>query len=342
MSTEPHADFLRRVVDGGTLDADQSAIVFGAIMKGRVNESELAAFLTAQAARKPKIAEITGAARAMRAAMTPVAAPAAAIDLCGTGGDGKGTLNISTAVSIVVAACGVPVAKHGNRNMSSKTGAADVLEALGVRIDIPPEMACACLAETGVCFLFAQTYHPAMKHVAPVRRALGTRTIFNLLGPLCNPAGAKRQLLGVFAQEWLEPLAHVLKALGSEKVWVVHGRDGLDEVTTTDDTFVAALENGEVATRRISPEDANLPRATLDDIKGGAAAENADAIRRLLEGEPGPYRDIVVLNAAAALVVADRAADLRQGAGMAAKVIDSGAARHVLQRLIAVSNGAPR
>jgi len=342
MTTEPHIALLKKVVLGGTLDAAESAVVFGAIMQGKVHESELAAFLTAQTVRKPTVAEIIGAARAMRAAMTTVPAPALAIDLCGTGGDGKGTLNISTAVSIVVAACGVPVAKHGNRNMSSKTGAADVLEALGVKIDIPPETARLCLDETGVCFLFAQTYHPAMKHVAAVRRALGIRTIFNLLGPLCNPAGTMRQLLGVFAQEWLEPLAYVLKALGSEKVWIVHGRDGLDEVTITDITFVAALENGLVTTRRISPEDAGLPRATLDDIKGGAAAENADAIRRLLDGEQGPYRDIVLFNAAAALAVSDRAADLRDGVEIAAKVIDSGAAGHVLQHLIAVSNGAPR
>jgi anthranilate phosphoribosyltransferase len=342
MSAESPAALLKRVVQGGTLDAEESAIVFGAIMQGKVSEGELAAFLTAQAMRKPTVPEIIGAARAMRGAMTTVKAPALAVDLCGTGGDGKGTLNISTAVSIVVAACGVPVAKHGNRNMSSKTGAADVLEALGVKIDIPPEAACVCLDETGVCFLFAQTYHPAMKHVAPVRRALGIRTIFNLLGPLCNPAGTNRQLLGVYAQEWLEPLARVLKALGSETVWVVHGRDGLDEITTTDVTFVATLENGSVTTRTISPEDAGLPRSSLDDLKGGVAVENADAIRRLLDGEQGAYRDIVLLNSAAALVVADRAVDLLQGAQLAAKVLDSGAAKHVLQRLIAASNGAPR
>jgi anthranilate phosphoribosyltransferase len=333
---------IRRVVDGAVLDEASSATVFAAIMDGQVHESELAAFLTAQALRKPAVHEIIGAARAMRAAMKKVKAPALAVDLCGTGGDGKGTLNISTAVSLVVAACGVPVAKHGNRNMSSKTGAADVLEALGVKIDIPPETACLCLDDAGVCFLFAQAYHPAMRHVAPVRKALGIRTIFNLLGPLCNPAGTTRQLLGVYAQEWLVPLAEVLKALGSEKVWVVHGGEGLDEVTTTDITHVAALENGRIQTRKISPEDIGIARASLDQLKGGTAPENAKAIRRLLDGETGPYRDIVVLNTAAALVVADKASDLRRGADMAAKALDTGAARRVLERLVAATNGAPR
>lgn len=331
---------LRRVVDGGTLSAEESARVFGAIMDGKVHQTELAAFLTAQSLRKPTVPEITGAVTAMRSAMIKVDAPALAIDLCGTGGDGKGTLNISTAVSFVVAACGVPVAKHGNRNMSSKTGAADVLEALGVKIDLSPEGARRCLHNTGVCFLFAQTYHPAMKHVAPVRKALGFRTIFNLLGPLSNPAGAKRQLLGVYAQEWLQPIAEVLLALGSEKVWTVHGFDGLDEITTTDRTHVAALEHGTVTTRSIAPEDAGLPRATLEALQGGSAAENAQAIRRLMDGEPGPYRDIVVLNAAAALVVADKAADLRAGAALAQAALDKGEAGRVLERLIALSGTA--
>lgn len=334
--SDAHA-LLRRVVDGGTLNAEESARLFGEIMQGKIGETELAAFLTAQALRKPTVPEIAGAARAMRAAMTRVEPPGVCIDLCGTGGDGKGTLNISTAVSFVVAACGVTVAKHGNRNMSSKTGAADVLEALGVRIDLPPAAAERCLKVTGVCFLFAQTYHPAMKHVAPVRKALGIRTIFNLLGPLSNPAGAKHQLLGVYAREWLEPLAHVLRDLGSEKVWVVHGADGLDEVTTTDVTHVAALENGNVTTRAIAPEDMGLPRTTIEMLKGGTATENAQAIRELFAGKTGPYRDIVVMNTAAALVVAEKAEDLRQGAVMAVKAIDSGAAARALDSLCAVT-----
>jgi len=340
MSEPTPAQLLRRVVTGGMLDAGASARVFGAIMDGKVHESELAAFLTAQAVRGPTVPEIVGAARAMRAAMTTLPAPPRAIDLCGTGGDGKGTLNISTAVSLVAAACGVPVAKHGNRNMSSRTGAADVLEALGVKIDVPPETARACLEDAGVCFLFAQAYHPAMKHVAPVRRALGIRTIFNLLGPLCNPAGVRRQLLGVYAKEWIVPLAEVLKALDSEKAWVVHGGDGLDEATTTDVTHVAVLDGGRVSTRTITPEDAGLERATLEHLKGGAPAENAEAIRRLLYGEKSPYRDIVLFNTAAALVVADKAGDLYEGANLAAAAIDSGAAKRVLERLVAASHGA--
>ncbi len=341
MSGQNFNVFLTRVLGGNSLDAEASALAFGEIMSGRAREDDLADFLTALAKRNPTIPEITGAARAMRAAMKPMAAPAGAIDLCGTGGDGHGTLNISTAVSFVAAACGVPVAKHGNRNMSSKTGAADVLEALGVKIDIPPEAASVCLREAGLCFLFAQTYHPAMKHVAPVRRRLGIRTIFNLLGPLSNPAGVRRQLLGVYAREWLQPLAQVLGALGTEKAWVVHGHDGLDEITTTDLTHVAVLDAGRVTLRTITPEDAQVPRATLADLKGGAASENADAIRRLFAGERGPYRDIVLFNAAAALIVAGKANELRHGAKLAAQALDCGAAARALEILIAVSNKAP-
>jgi anthranilate phosphoribosyltransferase len=336
--SEDFSPFLKRVAGGEALDAEASARAFATIMAGDVGEMQIAAFLTALAVRKPSVAEITGAARAMRGAMKTVEAPSSAIDLCGTGGDGHGTLNISTAVSFVAAACGVPVAKHGNRNMSSRTGAADVLEALGVKIDLSPEAASACLSETGLCFLFAQTYHPAMKHVAPVRRALGFRTIFNLLGPLSNPARVRRQLMGVYAKEWLEPLAQVLGALGAEKAWVVHGNDGLDEITTTDFTHVAVLDVGRVTLRTIAPEDAGLPRATLADLKGGAANENADAIRRLFDGERGPYRDIVLLNAAAALIVAGKTNELRQGASLAAKAIDEGAAKRALEKLIALSN----
>lgn len=338
------ADFtalLKHVIGGGTLDAEESASAFGAIMAGGVDKSELAAFLTAQSARGPTVPEIVGAARAMRAGMKTIEAPPGAIDLCGTGGDGHGTLNVSTAVSFVAAGCGVPVAKHGNRNMSSRTGAADVLEALGVRIDLEPGAAARCLAQAGVCFLFAQTYHPAMRHVAEVRRALGVRTIFNLLGPLANPARVERQLLGVYARTWLEPLAHVLAELGTRKAWIAHGRDGLDELTTTDVSHVATLQNGRIAQRDVAPEDAGLTRTTLARLKGGSAAENAAALTRLLTGEPGPYRDIVLLNAAAALIVADKADDLRNGAALAAASIDSGKARHALATLVTLSNAEP-
>src|SRR5690242_7686146 len=225
---------LKRVGSGQPLDAAESARAFDAIMSGEIPEPRMAAFLTALAVRKPTVDEIVGAVRSMRSKMLTIEAPQGAIDLCGTGGDGHGTLNISTAVSFVVAGCGVPVAKHGNRNMSSKTGAADVLEALGVRIDLEPDHAVRCLSGAGVCFLFAQKYHPAVRHVAEVRKQLKTRTIFNLLGPICSPARVKRQLLGVYAREWLTPIAEVLRELGTEKAWVVHGRDGLDEMTTTD------------------------------------------------------------------------------------------------------------
>jgi anthranilate phosphoribosyltransferase len=276
----------------------------------------------------------------MRASMHKVAAPPGAIDLCGTGGDGHGTLNVSTAAAFVVAACGVPVAKHGNRNMSSRTGTADVLEALGVKIDLDARAAERCLREAGLSFLFAQAFHPAVKHVAPVRKELGFRTIFNLLGPICNPAGVPRQLLGIYARSWIEPIAHVLAKLGTEKAWVVHGSDGLDEMTTTGITHVAVLEHGKVTMREIAPEDAGLKRTTLAALKGGAPAENAAALRALLDGARGAYRDIVLLNAAAALIVADKASDLKEGTALAADAIDTGRAKAALAKLVAVSQSA--
>ncbi len=338
MSTEDFSPFLKRVADGETLDEESSARAFGAIMAGGVGEMQIAAFLTALAVRKPTIGEIAGAVKAMRSAMMTVEVPGGALDLVGTGGDGHGTLNISSAACFVAAACGVPIAKHGNRNMSSRTGAADVLEALGVKIALSPEAARICIEKTGVCFLFAQSFHPAMKHVAPVRRALGFRTIFNLLGPLSNPANVKRQLLGVYALEWMEPVAKVLATLGAEKAWVVHGNDGLDEMSISDVTHVAVLDRGRVEVRTVAPEDAGLPRWPLAAIKGGGAPENAAALTRLLGGERGAYRDIVLLNTAAALVIADKAENLRQGALLAAKAIDEGAAKRVMEKLIAVSN----
>lgn len=336
--SEDFAPFLKRVAAGETLDAAASSRAFAAIMAGGVGEAQMAAFLTALALRKPTAEEIAGAVKAMRAAMKTLEAPADALDLVGTGGDGHGTLNISSAASFVAAACGVPIAKHGNRNMSSRTGAADVLEALGVKIDLSPEAAHVCIEKTGVCFLFAQSFHPAMKHVAPVRRALGFRTIFNLLGPLSNPAKVKRQLLGVYALEWLEPVARVLATLGTEKAWVVHGNDGLDEMSISDITHVAVLDHGRIEVRTVAPEDAGLPRWPLAAVKGGEAPENAAALLRLLGGERGAYRDIVLFNAAAALMVADKAENLREGALLAAKAIDGGAAKRVLEKLIAVSN----
>jgi anthranilate phosphoribosyltransferase len=338
--SESFASILKRLVGGETLDAETSAAAFGEIMAGRVGEAQMAAFLTALAIRGASDDEIVGAARAMRGAMATIKAPPGAMDLCGTGGDGHGTLNVSTATSFVVAACGVPVAKHGNRSISSRTGAADVLEALGVKTDLPPRAAEAVLNETNFCFLFAPAYHTAMKHVMPVRRALGFRTIFNLLGPLANPANVKRQLLGVFARDFIEPLANVLAALGTTKAWLVHGSDGLDEMTTTGVTHVAVLDNGAVTKREVTPEEIGLKRVSLSALKGGEAKENANALRALLDGAKGAYRDIVVLNSAAALVVADKAKDLKSAAKLAVDAIDSGAAKTVLSRVAAASQKA--
>jgi anthranilate phosphoribosyltransferase len=325
------AAILKRLSEGQTLNADEAAQAFGEIMSGEVSQIRIAALLTAL--RKPGVTEITGAARAMRAAMRSVDAPAGTIDVCGTGGDGHGTLNVSTAVAFVVAAAGVPVAKHGNRSASSRTGAADVLEVLGVPVNLEPDAAAASLHENNFAFLFAPLYHPAMKHVGPVRKELGFRTIFNILGPICNPAGAKRQLIGVFSQEWIEPMAHVLRELGTDKTFIVHGADGLDELSLSGATQTAVLENGKITRREITPEDAGLSRAPLSAIKGGDAQENADAIRRLLAGEKSAFRDIVLLNAAAALIVADKVPDLKSGAALAAQTIDSGAAKDLVARI---------
>jgi anthranilate phosphoribosyltransferase len=273
--------------------------------------------------------------------MVEVQAPADAIDTCGTGGDASGTFNVSTAAALVVAACGVPVAKHGNRALSSRAGSADILAALGVNIDVEPSRVERAIREAGIGFMMAPRHHGAMRHVAGARVELGTRTIFNLLGPLANPAGAKRQLLGVFAHDWIEPLAQVLGQLGSERAWVVHGSDGLDELTTTGPSHVAELRAGRVTTFEVTPEEAGLPRARLEDLRGADATTNADALRALLDGVRGPYRDIVLLNSAAALVIADRASDLAAGVARAVEAIDGGAAKAALARLVAISSEGP-
>jgi len=339
--TSASVDFpaaLAVVQGGGTLDAEASARVFETIMSGVVADADLIAFLTAQAMRGPTVPEIVGAVKAMRAGMRPVSAPPGAIDLCGTGGDGHGTLNISTAVSFLVAGAGVPVAKHGNRSATSKSGAADILEALGVKIDLEPKRASQVLAETGIVFLFAQVHHPAMRHVGAVRKAIAIRTIFNLLGPLASPARVKHQLVGIYDKKWLLPYAEALKALGSSRALVVHGADGLDELTTTAVTYFSRLENGQISVGEIAPEEAGLRRATLNDLKGGSAADNAAALVRLFNGEKGAYRDIVLLNAAAALMVSDRAKDVKEGVVLAAQSLDSGAAGAKLDALIVASN----
>lgn len=317
--------------------ADTEAL-FHAIFRGELTEEQIVAYLSATADRKPAVDELVGAVTAMRAHMRPVTAPPGAIDLCGTGGDGLGTLNISTAVSFVVAATGVPVAKHGNRSASSRSGAADVLEALGVKLGLEPAHAEQVLGKTGIVFLFAQTHHPAMRHVGHARKQIGRRTIFNLLGPLASPARVTRQLVGVFSADWLEPYGHALKELGSAKASIVHGRDGLDEVSISAPTQMALLRDGGVSTAEIMPEDAGLSRHPLSAIVGGDAAHNAQALRRLFDGEPGPYRDIVCLNAAAALMVADAASDIKAGVDIAGSMLSTGAARDKLNQLIAASN----
>jgi len=308
------------------------------MMSGEAAPAQMGAFLMGLRVRGETVGEITGAVRAMRAKATGVDAPGGAVDTCGTGGDAKGTYNISTCTAFVVAGAGVPVAKHGNKSVSSKSGSADVLAALGVNLDVGPEVVSKAIEEAGVGFMFAPKHHAAMRHVAPIRAELGIRTIFNLLGPLANPAGAKFQVIGVFSRDWIVPMAEVLGNLGSERVWVVHGGDGLDELTTTGPTFVAELKGGAVTTFEVTPEDAGLPQAAPDDLLGGDAQENAAAIAGVLSGQPGAFRDIVILNAAAALVVSGKTEGLSEGAKMAAGALDGGAARKALDGLIAITN----
>ncbi|MBD24739.1 MAG: anthranilate phosphoribosyltransferase [Candidatus Marinimicrobia bacterium] len=331
--------YLRKITDGAGLSETEAEAAFESLMSGTATPTQASAFLMGLSVRGETIAELTGAARIMRAKALKVDAPPGAIDTCGTGGDGAGTFNISTAVAIVTAACGVPVAKHGNRAMSSKSGTADVLAALGVNLDATPEMTENALRNANIGFLFAQRHHSAAKYVAPVRQELGIRTIFNLVGPLSNPAGANRQLLGVFAQKWIVPMVETLARLGSERAWVVHGCDGLDEITTTGPTFVAELNMNSINTFEIVPEDAGLKRAKLDDLKGGDIKTNASALKSLLHGRSGPYQDIVVLNVGAALVIADKVSSIREGAEMALNAIMSGKAAQTLESLVAISHG---
>lgn len=331
--------YLATIADGGVLTPEDAEGAFTLIMNGEATPAQMGAFLMGLRMRGVTVAELTAGASVMRAKAKLVTAPADAIDIVGTGGDGAHTYNISTAAVLVVAGCGVTIAKHGNKAASSKSGTADALSILGLKLDIEPDAIERCIREAGVGFMFAPAHHTAMKYVGPVRAELGIRTIFNLLGPLSNPAFVKRQTIGVFAKRWVEPFAEVLRNLGSEKAWVVHGSDGLDELTTTGPTFVAELDNGKIRTFEVTPEEAGLKRATLADLRGGEPAYNAAAITRLLDGEKGPYRDIVLLNSAAALIVAGRVSDLKQGVEMAAQAIDSGAAKKALARLVAVSNG---
>ncbi|HEY0571057.1 MAG TPA: anthranilate phosphoribosyltransferase [Enterovirga sp.] len=331
--------YLAKVATGAALSRDEARAAFETLLSGEVTPAQAGGFLMALRVRGEAQDEIVGAVEAMRGRMIAIRAPKGAIDIVGTGGDGSGSYNISTLAAVIVSACGVPVAKHGNRAASSRSGAADVLSALGVRIGLEPELLERCLQDAGLCFMFAQTHHASMRHVAPVRVELGTRTLFNLLGPLANPAGVTRQLLGVPSEAWMASLTEALRELGSERVWTVHGSDGLDEITTTGPTAVIALENGTIRRFSVTPEDVGLARARPEDLKGGDPDHNARALRAVLDGEPGTYRDIAVMNAGAALVVAGTAANLREGVEQAGAAIASGAARGALARLVAVSNG---
>jgi anthranilate phosphoribosyltransferase len=331
--------FLKKIKDGQTLSADESETAISSLLDGGVAEADIAAFLKALHQRGETEEEILGAARGLRAKMLPFPVATDAVDCCGTGGDHHGTFNVSSAVAFVLAGCGVKVAKHGNRAVSSKSGSSDLLTQLGVKVDAPTPLMKKALDEANICFLMAPIYHPAMKHVAPVRAKLGHRSIFNLLGPLANPARATRQLVGVYDKKWLQPYARILEKLGSRHVLAVHGTDGLDEITTTGDTLACEMKDGLFTDRTITPASAGLAVTTLDALKGGDAAANALKLQALLSGEKGAYRDIALINAAAAFMLAGKANDLKAGTQLAAQAIDSGQAKNALTDLVRISNG---
>lgn len=330
--------YLQKIALRQDLTQEESSRAFQIVLMGGATPAQIAALLMGLRAKGETIEELAGAAIVLRSRSGKVAAPENALDTCGTGGDSASTLNVSTAVALVVAACGIPVAKHGNRAVSSKSGSADVLKMLGVNVDASQGIVEKSLKEAGICFMMAPRFHTAMKHVAPIRQELGIRTIFNLLGPLCNPASTQYHLLGVYATKWVEPMAKVLRSLGAKRAWVVHGSDGMDELTTTGISHVASLEDGEIRCFEISPEDAGLPFASSTDLMGEAPAYNAQELKDLLRGKLGAYRDIVLLNAAASLVVCGIGKNLKDGVEIAAKAIDSGNAMQTLQKLVEISN----
>ena len=330
--------FIAKAATGASLTREEAREAFGILLSGEATPAQIGGFLMALRVRGETVDEITGAVETMRAKMLRVEAPATSLDIVGTGGDGSGSYNISTCAAIVAAGAGLKIAKHGNRALSSRSGAADTLAALGVKLDITPEIISRCITQAGVGFMFAPQHHAAMKHVGPSRAELGTRTIFNLLGPLSNPASVKRQITGVFAKNWLEPLAKVLSNLGSERVWVTHGEGGLDEITPCGTTWVSELNNGKVTSFEITPESAGLSRSNPADLKGGDADHNADALKAVLGGAKNAYRDAAVITAGAALLVADEAADLREGVSLAQAAIDNGKAAQALATLVSVSN----
>lgn len=340
MSEQQLKSVIHKVSTGATLERNEMRTALDAMMSGVATPAQMGAFLMALRVRGETIEEITGAAEFMRSRMTTVEAPPGTIDVVGTGGDSHGTFNISTCAALVAAGAGAKIAKHGNRSVSSKSGASDVLGALGVKLDITPEAISRCIEQAGVGFLWAPMHHAAMKHWAPIRAELGIRTIFNVLGPICNPANVKRQVVGVYAADLVKPIANVLNNLGSEHVWVVHGHDGMDEMTTTGSTTIAELKGGKVNVFEVTPADAGLLPAKMSDLIGGDASVNADAIRRVLDDSREPFRDIVILNAGAALVVAGVAADLRGGVEAATAAIANGSARQSLAKLVEVSNAS--
>ena len=341
MTSQPFHSILALLADGKNLPQDMAVRAFQIIMNGGATPAQMGAFLMGLRIKGETVEEISAGATAMRVKAQQIKAPPGAIDTCGTGGDGRGTYNISTAVAFVLAACGVPVVKHGNRSVSSQSGSADVLSVLGVKVDAEVPVLERCLAQCGMCFLMAPKFHPAMRHVAPVRQELGMRTIFNLLGPLSNPAAPDYQLLGVYSKHLVEPLAHALKLLGTKAAWVVHGGDGLDELTLSGPSLVAELRDGEVQCFEVTPEDAGLEHAPLEDVKGKTPEINAAAMTDALSGAESAYRNAVVYNAAAGLYIAGKTPDLISGAAMAREAIDSGRAYALLKKLAEVSNERP-
>jgi anthranilate phosphoribosyltransferase len=335
--------FLAKVAAGETLTREDAEAAFNVIMSGEATPTQIGGFLMALRVRGESVDEIAGAVCAMRGKMTPVEAPEGAIDIVGTGGDASGTYNISTCAAFIAAGAGVPIAKHGNRALSSKSGAADTLTALGVNIELTPEKISECIREAGIGFMFAPAHHSAMRHVGPSRVELGTRTVFNLLGPLCNPASVKRYMLGVFAREWVEPIAEVLASLGAERAWVVHGSfgdsGGIDELSLTGTSYVAELRGGNVRSFQIEPSDFDVDEVTPEELLGGTPEENARALREVLEGELNAFRDVAIMNAGAALMVAGKAELTEDATTLARHSIESGQALKALERLVEVSNG---
>jgi len=330
---------LNRIALGKDLTGTEMRAVMNIIMSGEATPAQIGAFLMGMRVKGETVGEIAAAVSILREKMVPVVAPADAVDIVGTGGDGAGTLNISTGAALVVAGAGVPVAKHNNRALSSKAGSADTLQTLGINLDLEASAIEACIAQAGIGFMFAPNHHPAMRHVGPARMEMGVRTMFNLLGPQSNPAGVKRYVLGVYDREWVEPVAAALLANQAQSAWVVHGDSGLDELSTTGPSFVSQIKNGNLTSFEVTPEEAGLSRSTLDDIIGGDPEHNARELQKLLDGKLSAYRDIVLLNAAAAFIVADKAQTLKEGVALGAQSIDSGKAKATLEKLVSVSQG---